>query len=216
MGRWLRWALGVIAPIVGIFAGVMTREWRDDILGAFPFVVGNGPVVWRAVAFWLLVSVPVAFAAWSFLHARRQEVAGDKREAAHAGALGLSLSRAGETSGLWITNRGTHVITDIRVVATPDEWASVELPLVSGGAADAQLMYPMAGGWFFASVLQLSPGRGLLLCAVAFAATDFTRIAFDCSWLDHDGKQRKSYALADLRSVDGEIGLRPRPESPMT
>jgi hypothetical protein len=50
----------------------MWREWRDDIVGAFPFVLGHGPISVRAVAFWIVVSIPVISVAWQ-LYAAHEE-----------------------------------------------------------------------------------------------------------------------------------------------
>jgi hypothetical protein len=215
MDKWLRWTLGVIAPVVGVFAGVMSREWREDILGAFPFVMGEGPIAWRAVAFWGLVCIPVVFAGWTFRIARREEVAGQRRrteaEAAHAGALTLTVSRTGDIVELWANNRGTHFIRDIELVAIADHEGPVQLPpLVANGVPGVTVWLPL-GDWFIARVSQLNPDKGLLIGEARFAVGDFTRIDFDCSWHDHEGKKRKSHAVTDLATVEREIPLVPRP-----
>jgi hypothetical protein len=216
MKSWLRWGLGVIAPIVGIFAGIATREWRDDILNAFPFFLGSGPISWRAVAFWTLVCIPVLFAGTTFYVTRQAELKSEhlrtSEDDAHARALALTLSNADDGTGLWIANRGTHVLNDLEVVAIPDDERPQDLPPLTtgGGSTQVRLTYPILGGWFLANIEQLNPGKGLRICVSALSPEHFTRFEFDISWHDHTGKQRKSHAVADLRTVTHEIELQPR------
>jgi hypothetical protein len=215
MNIWLRWALGVMAPIVGIFAGVMTREWRDDIFNAFPFAWGSGPISWPAVAFWSLVSIPVLFAGWTFRSARIAETKSDELrldvDGAHARALALTLSNTDEGTSLWVTNGGTHVLRDVEVIAIPDDERPQAMPPLVIGGASVSLTYPIVGGWFLANVPQLNPGKGVRLCVGTVGPEDLTRFDFDISWHDHTGMQRKSHAVADLRTVAHEIELTPRP-----
>jgi hypothetical protein len=221
MTHWLRTLLTIVAPIIGIFASLMLREWRDDILHAFPFVIAHGPISARALVFWALVAIPVVAAAWQWYSTQRGER--DKRarreqvEMRHASAVSVSLTRGTGDVSLWSSNRSTHLIRGIQIVAIPDdeEWMEERdgpLPAVQPShVSGVSLTYPIAGGWFYATMDQLNPGRGLQVLKATLRAVDFTRIDFDVAWLDHEGLQRKSHGTADVRVVEGEIALRPRP-----
>ena len=52
MTKPVRLALKVLAAIASVFAGLMLRDWHDEILTSFPFYFGIGPISWRACAFW--------------------------------------------------------------------------------------------------------------------------------------------------------------------
>ena len=39
---------------------------------------------------------------------------------------------------------------------------------------------------------------------------DYTVMEFDVFWNDHEGRQRKSHGIADVRTADGDVTLKPR------
>ncbi len=134
----------------------------------------------------------------------------------HATALALSVSRDGYELRLWASNRGTYLIRDIEVNAIPaaDDWLERThgpLPrLVESGSGSSKLVCPISGGWFYATIPQLSPSRGHMIASGKLEPHDYTLMDFDVFWNDHEGRQRKSHGIADVRVVDGDVTLKPR------
>ena len=138
----------------------------------------------------------------------------------HARAVGLRVSQYGNEMTLSITNRGTHLITDIEINAIPDDenWHETthgSLPLVKDKSTG--VISPIMGGWFLAHVARLSPNRGIGIVTWQPSESYFTQIDFDVFWIDHTGMQRKSHAEFDV-TVEGQVELIPRtswnPHSP--
>jgi nucleoside phosphorylase len=133
----------------------------------------------------------------------------------HATALGLSVSRDEHELQLWAFNRGTHVIRDIEVTAIPaaEDWferTHGPLPKIEPGSESSNLVYPIVGGWFHATIPQLSPSRGYMIARGNLNSRDYTVMDFDVFWNDHEGRQRKSNGVADVRTADGDLTLKPR------
>jgi len=129
----------------------------------------------------------------------------------HSRALDISLSMSDEGLLVWISNQGTHIIKDIEVTAVADTEMAVSLPaLIEPGPVDVDLTYPILGGWWFARIHQITPNRGLAVGPFCVNEGDFTDIDFDVSWIDHDGKQRKSHAEVDVASDSWRVPLTPR------
>jgi hypothetical protein len=137
-------------------------------------------------------------------------------EDVHARALRLDVSREGSVLQISATNQGTHVIRDIEINAIPDDEDWFErshgpLPkLIEGGSRDVEVVCPIVGGWFYATARQLNPNRGWTIASFDLKSENYTRIDFDVFWNDHTGKQRKAHAVADVKALDGDLGLRPR------
>lgn len=133
----------------------------------------------------------------------------------HATALALSVSRDAHEMRLWAFNRGTHVIRDIEVTAVPaaEDWFESThgpLPKIALGSESSKLSYPILGGWFHATIPQLSPSRGCMIASGNLDPHDYTMMDFDVFWNDHEGRQRKGHGVADVRSTDGDVTLKPR------
>jgi hypothetical protein len=133
----------------------------------------------------------------------------------HAAALSLSIARDGKELRVSVINSGTHVIRDIEVNAIPadDDWfehTHGPLPRLVSGSAASTLVYPIVGGWFHAAIPQLSPNRGYTIASGHIDPSDYTMMDFDLFWNDHEGRQRKSHGLADVRTTAGDVALKPR------
>lgn len=48
----LKWWFSALTACLGAFAGLLGSVYGEQIKGAFPFVWGNGPIIWPAVLFW--------------------------------------------------------------------------------------------------------------------------------------------------------------------
>ena len=138
-------------------------------------------------------------------------------EQAHARSIELSVGREDDRVSLWVSNVGTHEVTDVEISAIPDdeEWAESSHgsppSLVSGGADVVELCCPMMGGWFLARIAKLTPERGVLVAQFRVTNESFTKADFDVSWIDHTGQKRKSHGVADVRQVEHSVELSPRP-----
>ncbi len=149
----------------------------------------------------------------ALMHAEHSRRAADR---VHASAVGLSVSRDQDDARLWVTNRGTHRVEAIEVNAIPadDDWhRSTHGPLPElelDPPRGVELVHPILGGWFYATVERLSPGRGLMIAAFRLDVANYDAIDFDLSWIDHAGLQRKSHAVAELGRVDGDIAMEVR------
>jgi hypothetical protein len=128
----------------------------------------------------------------------------------------LTASRKDNILSLTASNKGTHLIRDIEINAFPDDEDWFErthgpLPkLQEQGARGVEVVYPILGGWFHATVSQLNPNRGINLASFEFTAGDYTKIDFDVFWNDHTGMQRKAHAVVDLLLLDNDVPLEPR------
>ena len=71
------------------------------------------------------------------------------------------------------------------------------------------MVYPYLGAWFYATIPQLNPSRGYMIAKAKLAQQDYTAMEFEVSWNDHEGRCRKSYGSADVRT-GGTITLQPR------
>jgi hypothetical protein len=134
----------------------------------------------------------------------------------HARALRVEVKRHGTALHISALNQGTHVIRDIEINAIPDdedwfEQSHGPLPkLIEGGGRGVEVVYPIAGGWFYATVAQLSPSRGCGVASFETTSADYTQIDFDVFWNDHTGKQRKAHKVADVNTLEGDLWLEPR------
>jgi hypothetical protein len=170
----------------------------------------------------LKLAVVKAFNAFKNERERRARRDAAAVEDVHARALRLDVSRDGSLLRVSALNQGTHVIRDIEINAIPDDEDWYErthgpLPrLVEGGGRGIDVTYPILGGWFHATVAQLSPNRGWTVATFEMKSTDYTVIDFDVFWNDHTGQQRKAHAVGDVRTLHGDLALKPRPEPPAT
>lgn len=131
-------------------------------------------------------------------------------------AVSLTSEREGSNISLSVLNRGTHIIRDIEINAIPDDMDWFEhthgpLPnLKEMGARQVEIICPIMGGWFYATISQLNPNRGFTIATFEIRSGDYTKIDFDVFWNDHTGMQRKSNGVVDLLSIDHNIALKPR------
>ena len=164
----------------------------------------------------LKLAVVKAFNAFKDFRDRQIGQQETSAEDLHARALRLDLARRGTVLDVSALNQGTHIIRDIEINAIPDdedwfEQSHGPLPkLIESGARGVEIVYPIVGGWFSATVTQLNPMRGCGLASFEIAPAAFTRMDFDVFWNDHTGKQRKAHAVADVNTLQGDLGLKPR------
>lgn len=131
----------------------------------------------------------------------------------HARALRLDLERHGTVLHISALNQGTHIIRDIEINAIPDaedwfEQSHGPLPkLIASGGRGVEVVYPIVGGWFYATVTQLSPNRGCGVARFETTSANYTQIDFDVFWNDHTGRQRKAHKVADVNALEGDLGL---------
>ena len=110
-----------------------------------------------------------------------------------------------------VTNQGTHLASNIQVVAFPQDHSPTSLPSVHESQASTVRLRRPLGALFAADIEQLNPRSGWAICKLTFGARDVSVFGVDVTWNDHDGKQRKSQGTADLTTVNiiTEIKLTP-------
>jgi nucleoside phosphorylase len=189
--------------------GVVGHVWKTPntivVKGVMDFAERNRARYFRPFAARAAAEVLVAFL--------RDRLAAKVDE--HATSLALSLSHNGDELQVSAYNLGTHVIRDIEVNAIPDaedwfEHTHGPLPKIEPGSELPKLVYPIMGGWFHATIPQLNPSRGCIIARGNLSAHDYTVMDFDVFWNDHEGMQRKSHVVADVRTANGYLNLKPR------
>lgn len=181
---------------------------------------GLGALIWLKLAFGAVAVIGAVVALFLLLKERSARATEQQSEQAEAervrSAVGLDVSHDGDDGYLWVTNRGLHVVHDIEIGAIPDDedWMPTThgaLPRIyEDTGPGVTLTAPIVGGWFYAEVTRLSPGRGTCVAHYHDGGNDYQQIDIDVKWNDHEGRQRKAHVTADLRECIGALTMTPR------
>jgi hypothetical protein len=179
-----------------------------------------GAPVWLKIAFSAIALIGAVLTIILLLIERSARAAKKHAEMVEAervrSAVRIDVSHHGEDGYLFVGNTGLHVVHDIEVTAIPDDedWMPMthgSLPYIySDTGPDVTLTAPIAGGWFYATVTKLSPGRGVSVVHYHDRMDDYQRIDIDVNWNDHDGRQRKAQVTGNLRECDGALSMTAR------
>ena len=214
------------------FKGLTSAELalkRNLAAGVFAVFAGcagiaqaaNGPV-WLRVSFAVIALVGAVIALVLLFNERsvyRRESEEEQFDVERAErAVGLSLMREKEETTLVAMNNGDHIVRDVEIWAIPldEDWhpeTHGPLPRVHGDSRSGVKLEPVVGGWFSAEIGQLNPGNGVPLLKYEDVDADYQRVGIDLRWNDHEGRQRKAVATADLRGYDlafSELDVKPR------